>query len=31
MDDIELLEPPAVVGVFTRAPTTLNVRFTPTS
>jgi cytochrome P450 len=31
MDDIELLEPPAVVGVFTRAPTTLKVRFTPTS
>ena len=31
MGDIELLEPAAVVGVFTRAPTSLKVRFTPTS
>jgi cytochrome P450 len=31
MDDIELVEPPAAVGVFTRAPTTMKLRFTPTS
>lgn len=31
MDDIELVEPAAAVGVFTRAPTTMKLRFTPTS
>lgn len=31
MGDIELVEPVAAEGVFTRAPTTMKLRFTPTS
>ncbi|GIF41454.1 cytochrome P450 [Actinoplanes xinjiangensis] len=31
MDDIELAEPPVARGLFTRAPTTLRVRFRPVS
>jgi cytochrome P450 len=31
MGDVELVEPAAAVGVFTRAPTTMKLRFTPTS
>jgi cytochrome P450 len=31
MDDIELVEPPVARGLFTRAPTTLRVRFRPVS